>query len=271
MYMMKLRLILTLILLSSLNVCFCEEITEANYLREDSVLWGKFYAEYDVMQKLWQDFPEKRDSLQAAYEEMYESASRENRRLAMKYASVPSGLQRLYMVRLELPKDTVRRVFDRLPDNMKESFYGECIKKHLDTVQVEEGDSLLRFYCIDDKGMDFDWSVTDGKKVLLLYGGLGCMGESGRKYLQSLYDSIPRDKFLIIVYHPCSSLENLRKVREVYPSEFVFISDFLQNASPMKIVYGTQATPTCFLFDEQHILKVKSVGIDEKRFNQYLY
>ena len=44
MYMMKLRLILTLILLSSLNVCFCEEITEANYLREDSVLWGKFYA-----------------------------------------------------------------------------------------------------------------------------------------------------------------------------------------------------------------------------------
>lgn len=72
MYMMKLRLILTLILLSSLNVCFCEEITEANYLREDSVLWGKFYAEYDVMQKLWQDFPEKRDSLQAAYEEMYE-------------------------------------------------------------------------------------------------------------------------------------------------------------------------------------------------------
>ena len=75
---------------------------------------------------------------------------------------------------------------------------------------------------------------------------------------------------MILVYWPCSSLEDLQKLKEEYPSEYIFISDFKQDASPMKIKYGAQATPTCFLTDKQHIVKVKCTGLHMEMFNQYI-
>ena len=55
-----------------------------------------------------------------------------------------------------------------------------------------------------------------------------------------------------------------------YPSDYIFISDFKQDASPMKIKYGCQATPTCFLTDKNHQIVVKSEGLDMDEFNKHL-
>ena len=38
----------------------------------------------------------------------------------------------------------------------------------------------------------------------------------------------------------------------------------------MKLKYGTQATPTCFLTDKQHIVKVKCTGLHVELFNKYI-
>ena len=50
--------------------------------------------------------------------------------------------------------------------------------------QIEERDSLWEFPCYRDDGNIFDWHGLKGRPVLLLYGGLGCMGEDGRKELE---------------------------------------------------------------------------------------
>lgn len=87
------------------------------------------------------------------------------------------------------------------------------------------------------------------------------MGESGREYLAGLYERSSRADFLIVVYWPVSSLENLQKIKEKYPCEYAFVSDFLQNGSPIKIEYGSQATPTCYFFGPNGTLKARSVGL----------
>jgi hypothetical protein len=38
----------------------------------------------------------------------------------------------------------------------------------------------------------------------------------------------------------------------------------------MKILYGAQATPTCFFINREGITVMKTVGLDEKRVNQLL-
>ena len=153
---------------------------------------------------------------------------------------------------------------------MQESFYGKNIREHLHTQQIQEGDSIYRFPCTQVDGKMFDWNITNGKQLLMLYGGLGCMGKEGREQLNQLHSQSSNNDFLVIVYWPCSSLEGLQTLKKEYPFDYIFISDFKQDASPMKLKYGTQATPTSFLTDKQHIVKVKCTDLHVKLFNKYI-
>lgn len=267
---MKKLYVICVYLFSFANLYSQGKITEANYLKEDSTLWMSYEKDQEELRKLWEIIPEKRDSIQCIFNENYTKASKANIELAIKYASVPSGLRRLFMTRLDMPKDTLENILNSLSTVQQESFYGENIRKHLQTHQIEEKDSIYRFPCIQTDGKEFDWNITNGKQLLILYGGLGCMGEEGRKALELLYNKTINSNFLILVYWPCSSLDNLQELKKKYPSKYIFISDFKQDASPMKIKYGTQTTPTCFLTDKQHIVKVKCTGLHTEKFYKYI-
>lgn len=268
---MKTYIFLAAALLAVTAAAAQKPITEENYLHEDSVLWARYSAETDDLAARIRENAELWDSLKPVYDSIYEAVSQRNRELAIEYASVPSGLRRLYMVRLGLPKATLSEVLDRLPERMRESDYGQAIRRHIDTEQLSEGDRLFEFEAATDTGEPLDWRSLDGKRVLLLYGGIDCMGQEGRDYLAGLYDKTSREDLAILVYWPVSSLEALKNMHETYPSEYIFFSDFRQDLSPMKIVYGTQATPTCFLTGRDGTIRVKSVGLATELFDKIIF
>ena len=248
-----------------------ETLTEENYLREDSLLWINFEKETEGLIAILDSLPNQRDSIINVYNIMFEKANRKNIELAFKYANTPSGLQRLFMVRNNVSKDSLAKVLDTLPEEMQKSETSLNIKAHLETEQLAKGDALYAFPCQDEEGEAFNWETLKGKQVLLLYGGLGCMGSEGREALKHLYEQTSRKNIEIIVYWPSSSLENLQAIRKQYPSDYIFISDFKQDASPMKIKYGCQATPTCFLTDKKHQIVVKSEGLNMDAFNKHIH
>lgn len=243
---------------------------EKEYLRKDSVLWLDYEKRQQEMSALWQQLPDRQDSIQQAFDDLLADVLRKNTQLAMEYASTPSGLQRLYMCRLNIPKDTLTAILDTLDQQMQESFYGRNIRQHIAVPQIAEGDRLFEFPCVTDSGEAFDWNSLKGLSVLLLYGGLDCMGEGGRQELARLWQETSRDELQVVVYWPVSSLEGLQQLKQKFPSDYIFVSDFKQDASPMKIRYGVQATPTCFYADAAHVVKVKCVGLHMELFNQYI-
>lgn len=247
-----------------------ETLTEENYLHEDSLLWINFEKETEGLIAILDSLPNQRDSIINVYNIMFEKANRKNIELAFKYANTPSGLQRLFMVRNNVSKDSLAKVLNTLPEEMQKSETGLNIKAHLETEQLAKGDALYAFPCQDEEGEAFNWETLKEKQVLLLYGGLGCMGSNGREALKNLYEQTSRKNLEIIVYWPSSSLENLQAIRKQYPSDYIFISDFKQDASPMKIKYGCQATPTCFLTDKKHQIVVKSEGLDIDAINEHI-
>lgn len=256
------------IILLVMGVCISEswaqdEITEANYLRQDSILWDAYYQREAEFGRLWKELPEeKHDSLWSAFQEVYDKTVRENARLACRFASVPSGLQRLYMVRFHVNKDTLQQILNTLSPDMRDSFYGKNIQAHVSNHQIVEGDTLPSFPCTQADGEPFDWALLDGKRLLFICEGLGCMGAGGRAYLDSLYAATSRDDFCIVVYCLSRSLKDLQQTRERYRGAYIHLSDFKGDASPAKIIYGFQATPTCFLTDCAHRVLVKSEGLD---------
>ena len=248
-----------------------ETLTEENYLHEDSLLWINFEKETEGLIAILDSLPNQRDSIINVYNVILEKANQKNIELAFKYACTPSGLQRLFMVRNHVSKDSLAKVLNTLPEEMQKSETGLNIKAHLETEQLAEGDALYAFPCQNEEGEPFDWETLKGKQVLLLYGGLGCMGSNGREALKNLYEQTSRKNLEIIVYWPSSSLENLQAIRKQYPSDYIFISDFKQDASPIRIKYGCQATPTCFLTDKKHQIVVKSEGLNMDAFNKHIH
>ena len=142
---------------------------EKEYLRKDSMLWEAYERRHQEMAALWDKYPEMQDSLQAAFNSFYDATLKRNRELAMEYASTPSGLQRLYMCRLDIPKKVLVHILDTLGTGMRESFYGRNIQEHIRMRQIEERDSLWEFPCYRDDGNIFDWHGLKGRPVLLLY------------------------------------------------------------------------------------------------------
>ena len=67
-----------------------------------------------------------------------------------------------------------------MPDSLRRSDYGRAIQEHIAVHQLEEGDSIVSFDCVTDRGEPFDRSLSKGRHVLPLYGGLDCMSASGR-------------------------------------------------------------------------------------------
>ena len=247
-----------------------EMITEENYLKVDSLIWAQYEQDMEKISECYQNHPEKKDSLIAVSEQVDAIASKKNIEAAIKYASVPSGLRRLYMVRLNIAKDTILSILKNLPDSMQFSPYGKSLLYHIETEQISEGSKYYDFQSIDTEGGNFALSSLEGKNILLLYGGLGCMGPGGREYLNKIYQETSRNNFEIVVYCPNSDLENLQKVRTTYPCDFLLVSDFLQDHTPMKILYGAQATPTCFFLNQEGLVVMKTTGLYQERVSQLL-
>ena len=263
-------IILALMTISCNSKVQNETLTEENYLHEDSLLWINFEKETEGLIAILDSLPNQRDSIINVYNVILEKANQKNIELAFKYACTPSGLQRLFMVRNHVSKDSLAKVLETLPEEMQKSEAGLNIKAHLETEQLAEGNAFFTFPCLDEKGNPFNWETLKGKQVLLLYGGLGCMGNEGREALKHLYEHTSRKDLEIIVSWPSSSLEKLQAIRKQFPSDYIFISDFKQDASPMKIKYGCQATPTCFLTDKNHQIVVKSEGLDIDAINEHI-
>lgn len=149
--MNKLYLLL-LCLFNITNLYSQDLITEENYLKEDSIIWMNYEKRQEELSQIWETMPEKKDSIQRIFDDIYKKASKANIELAMKYASVPSGLRHLYMTRLDMPKDTLENILNSLTPEMQESFYGKNIREHLHTQQIQEGDSIYRFPCTQVDG-----------------------------------------------------------------------------------------------------------------------
>lgn len=253
---------------SASAVC-AQEITEENYRKADNEIWEKLEKETASFGELFRSNPELRDSLMSEYTALSEEANRLNEETAIRYAAVPSGLRRVFMLRLDLPKDTLRAVLARIPEEMRDSPYGKSIAAHIEAEQIEAGSVYCDFDATAVDGTPFRLSSLAGKKnILLLYGGLDCMGQKGREFLADFYARAHPENFEIVVYCPVSNPENLQKMVERYPADYLFVSDFLQDHSPFKIIYGAQATPTCFLIDKSGKVSIKSIGLPVEGLTQ---
>jgi peroxiredoxin len=232
---------------------------ELEYIKADSTLWAEYELEGEILAEL---YAENEDSLYIKAVELEEYADRKNRDLAIEYSATPSGLKRCFMLRLDIEKDTLQNILSKLPHDLRKSECAKAIKKHIATEQIEVGMEFFPIDAVNADGHKIAWNEYRNKNILLIYGGLGCMGRYGRRELVSLRKEYTDDNLAIIIYYSVSTLEELKEFRNQYSDDYIFISELMSDYSPFKIKYGVQSTPTCFVIDKSGTVVLKTIGFD---------
>ena len=232
---------------------------EQEYIKADSTLWAEYEAEGERLAEL---YAENEDSLYIKAVELEAYTDRKNKELALEYSATPSGLRRCFMLRLDIGKDTLQNILSKLPRDLRKSECAKAIKEHITTKQIDIGMEFFPIDAVNTDGHKIAWNEYRNKNILLIYGGLGCMGRSGRRELVALREEYAEDNLAIIVYYSVSTLEELKEFRNQYSDEYIFISELMPDYSSFKIKYGVQSTPTCFVIGRDGTVVLKTVGFD---------
>lgn len=218
------------------------------------------------------------DARQAAIYRETESPREENRaimalnderlQMACRYAaSTPEALRAVRNNCVKISREQMTQVYDSLTPAMKRTQLGKSIKAYTKSSGVLVGDSLPHFEGVKPDGQPFDWSVTEGKRTLLIYEGWGWIKRSTHIWFKDLLSATDRDSLAVVAYVYAASLSELQKrVRSFQLEPYLVISDLQGKEGPLDKKMGIHGIPTYYYTDMKGRVRRIVSGFDLDRF-----
>lgn len=192
----------------------------------------------------------------------------ERLRLACIYASANS--EALKMVKNEagkLSREQMMEVYKSLAPAMQKRQLGKAMKAYAKKEGVLVGDPLPHFDGVGVDGKPFDWSVTEGKRVLLIYEGWGYLKRSSHFWFKDLLAATDRDSLAVVAYVYAASMTELQKRVKAFQLEpYLVISDLQGKEGPLDKKMGIKGIPTYYYTDRQGRVRRVVAGFDPDRF-----
>ena len=192
----------------------------------------------------------------------------ERLRLACIYASANS--EALKMVKNEagkLSREQMMEVYKSLAPAMQKRQLGKAMKAYAKKEGVLVGDPLPHFDGVGVDGKPFDWSVTEGKRVLLIYEGWGYLKRSSHFWFKDLLAATNRDSLAVVAYVYAASMAELQKRVKAFQLEpYLVISDLQGKEGPLDKKMGIKGIPTYYYTDRQGRVRRVVAGFDPDRF-----
>ena len=195
----------------------------------------------------------------------------ERLRLAMLHAATaPSALDKVARSTDHVSREDMRQVYESLNPGMKKTKLGKAIRKHIERKTVLVGDPLPHFEGVGLDGKPFDWSVTDGKSVLLIYEGWGWIKRDTHLWFKDLLAATDRDSLAVVAYVYAESLAEFQKRVKAFQLEpYLLISDLQGKEGPLNKKIGIRGIPTYFYTDRQGRIRRIIGGFQPELFTDY--
>jgi hypothetical protein len=191
--------------------------------------------------------------------------------LAVQHAATsPSALAAVTDNCVRIPREQVREVYNTLNPGMKRTNLGKSFKAYIDTKGVLVGDPLPHFDGVGVDGKPFDWSVTEGKRILLIYEGWGYLKRSTHFWFKDLLAATDRDSLAVVAYVYASSPTELQqRVKSFQLEPYLVISDLKGKEGPLDRKMGIHGIPTYYYTDCNGIVRRVMSGFQEELFTYY--
>ena len=167
----------------------------------------------------------------------------------------------------KLTREQMLQVYNGLRADTKKSQLGRAMKAYTEKKAVLVGDPLLHFEGVGLDGKPFDWSVTEGKRVLLIYEGWGWIKRSTHFWFKDLLSATDRDSLAVVAYVYAASMAEFQKRVKAFQLEpYRVVSDLQGKEGPLDKKMGIHGIPTYYYTDRQGIVRRIVAGFEPDRF-----
>lgn len=182
-----------------------------------------------------------------------------------------AGMLRLGFHLDDIPKDSVKVIFDRYSNELKESKFGRVVKVYLESNHVEKGDKYLDFEGLDQFGKKTSLSdlMEEDEFLLINYTSAYCghciRATDELKAIHEKYDSL---NIISFSADPQKEdwLNSVKRDGNLWPS----LWDGKGRYSESAIRYNFSGTPTFLLINREGIIEDRWVGYNEGQLKEDL-
>lgn len=177
----------------------------------------------------------------------------------------PMVVSRIYALRNLIDKKALGKIYDKFADSIKQQEpYARSIKLHLDTRQIMVGDTVGDFKAKMLRDQPFRFGeLSDLKDVLLVFGSPKSMGAEMNLLLQIMYRKVNLSKLEIVNFYMETDPVSFEKAVRDANVNWLSITDYKGDHSPIKIAFGIQALPTCVYIGRGGAVEEISVGLTD--------
>ncbi|MFY0603028.1 MAG: DUF4369 domain-containing protein [Flavobacteriaceae bacterium] len=207
-----------------------------------------FYPEYQRLTK-----EKKYDSISS----LVNKAARVKLDFCVQNLNSHAALESIYLNRNGISKDSLALILQEIDSSILKNKYVKSLLLYTKSPNLDVNENYLDFSAKNVTGENIRISelLKKGNPILLIFGGLTCMQEKGRKILKEFHNSY-KDKIEIVVFSDREECIYSLK----YKMDIPLVSDMKGDHSPIKIQYNIIATPTVFLINREGVISMKSLG-----------
>lgn len=266
------KLLLVILLLTTATITSAQKRGGALTLADlDSQVVQKYNALSPKLQAIVSAYNNETDSAKRAtiekqYNDLQADCDAQILAIYTKNLKVEGVTKRIFSLRTSIPKPQLEKLYKKLSADIKrDDAYAKSIRSHIDTHQVQLGDTLGDFKAITSAGHQFRYSeFKDEKDVLLIFGSLNSLPIEARVLLQVSYRDVDLSKLEIIsIFTEETDKTQFQTLANQSGIEWLKISDLKGEHSPLKIAFGVETTPMCFYVSRGGAVEYISVGIDD--------
>ena len=180
------------------------------------------------------------------------------------YPNSYEAIVNLKFLKSEIPKDTLRTIYENLDPKFRNSEHAKPIDIYLNSELVKVGEKFIDFTARTLEGSQFKLSDAIGDKYILLdFWGSMCGGcRLANKYLAREY-SIMKDDLRIVSFSIDKNKQNLIKAAQEDSIQWTVVSDFKGMEGPTPIQYRVRGIPTFYIISPEGEIVEKFVGFTE--------
>jgi peroxiredoxin len=216
----------------------------------------------------------KRDSLERQIWDRISVIDKENqqynRKFIREYLNTYPALERLSMLKNEIPKDSLKIFFNKLDPKFKTTEEYKVLKIYIESKIAKEGDNFIDFSAKTIEGKDFHLSQLKGKYILLDFWSAGCGPcRKMNKALANKYETL-KDKLELVSFSVDANQKYWKMATKQDNIQWTNVSDLKGNNGETYIKYGITGIPCSFLINPEGKIIKKSLGFSEDHLNKLL-
>jgi peroxiredoxin len=184
------------------------------------------------------------------------------------YPDVVASADYVYYLTDDLPKDTIRMLYNTLTDNVKASKYGKVVNALVNNTILKSGENYFDFSALYKDGNTVQFSSLLGKYILLDFSSIFCgpykQANIELKTLEQQY----KDNLTIITFSADEKKSDWLRGIERDKITWLSLWDGNGELSETFIRYGGNGMPTFVLISPDGKIKTKWIGYSNGRLQQ---